>query len=1028
MVVAFKPYSITLHDVLHVAEFGANSLLSVYRLLLAGYEVKLELENTTLTCKKTCKLRAEGGHVNGGLFRFTTKAAISNFVGENIAMHLAGSGSDKLLLWHNRLGHMSFHAIKQLPAMVEGIQNLSLRHGTGTPDTCACEACIIGKMARKPFSSLSPTKRSTRTMELIHSDVVGPIQVRSHGGQRYAIAFTDDFSRWSEIHFMTEKSEVPEKFKLFKAKMSTYGKMARLRTDGGGEYASNQFKAYLQEEGITHEITAPYSPASNGVSERTNRDFLDPTHCILKHAGMPLTFWAEAMAVSIYVKNQIPHRALKNGKMSPFEELFKRKPDIGHLRVFGCLAYAHIAVETGRKKLDDRARKCVFLGYTETASIWRLYDPTSKRVFTSRDVKFVETSFPYRSTGDSASESSGPQLVPLTTGTGLDFEEEPRPAMIDDKNSTEPVNVPIMEPKPAEDASPQVPRTRKKRGDDLSIDMNWQPAGGDNIFRTRTRGRLPADAAASFAVEFQHMAFLASPGPCSYTEAVTGPDSAHWSAAITSEMESLREHEVFDNQSLQDLPKSTKVVDSKWILMIKITVEGAIDKYKARLVARGFSQDPDDYGEISSPVIDAAAVRYTLGFAAINDLEIAVLDVPTAYLGATLHEEVYIQLPHANWSSLGYTETRPIVRLKKSVPGLKQSGRCWFDDISGYLSGTLKMHQSISTPALFYSTELLLNLYVDDLLIVGQEAELRSIVNTFHEKFRIKGAICGDKFSYLGLCVTRDREQKQIRIDQRGYLQKVLEKFEMHTSKGRAMPLESKPVPRSKDEEAIDRNLYRQAVGCILYAALGSRPDFAYAVGVLGRFAGDPSIHHWKAIKHLLRYIKGTLHLSLPLVHKGVSATGLVAYADADHGGDPVASKSTSGYLVYADGILIHWKSKKQQVVAQSTMEAELIAIVETWKCMQWVRDMLSELGHWPSGHRTLLYNDNQSAVQVLSSGNFSTDCRHMRMRFHHLVDCINKHELAIEYVPTGEMWADGLTKGLGGVKHREFLNMMGLG
>ena len=84
------------------------------------------------------------------------------------------------------------------------------------------------------------------------------------------------------------------------------------------------------------------------------------------------------------------------------------------------------------------------------------------------------------------------------------------------------------------------------------------------------------------------------------------------------------------------------------------------------------------------------------------------------------------------------------------------------------------------------------------------------------------------------------------------------------------MPLESKPVPRGKDEEAMDQNLYCQAVGCILYAALGSRPDFAYAIGVLGRFAGDPSVHHWKAIKHLLRYIKGTLHLSLPLVHKDI--------------------------------------------------------------------------------------------------------------------------------------------------------------
>jgi len=270
VVVAFKPHSVVLLDVLHVKEFGAKSLLSVYRLLLAGYEVKLGLENTAISCRKTHLLIAEGGPAHGGLFHFIAGAAVANFVGEDTAMHSAGIVGDQLLLWHNRLGHLSLRTVRKLPGMVEGIKESHLKNAAGTPDTCACEACIIGKLAQKPFTSLLPAKRSTRAMELIHSDVVGPIQVRRHGGKRYAIAFTNDFSHWSEIHFMTEKSEVPEKFKLFKAKMSTYDKIARLRTDGGGEYASNHFKAYLQEEGITHDITAPYSTASNGVSQRTN--------------------------------------------------------------------------------------------------------------------------------------------------------------------------------------------------------------------------------------------------------------------------------------------------------------------------------------------------------------------------------------------------------------------------------------------------------------------------------------------------------------------------------------------------------------------------------------------------------------------------------------------------------------------------------------------------------------------------------------------------------------------------------------
>ena len=251
-------------------------------------------------------------------------------------------------------------------------------------------------MVRKPFPSVDPLKRSSKPMQLIHTDVVGPLQARSHSGKRYAIVFTDDYTRWSEIHFMALKSEAPAKFQLFSAKIEKYGKIEMLRTDGGGEYGSSEFTEYLRMKGIEHQITAPYSPASNGISERTNRGFLDPLRCMLKHSGLPLTFWAEAAAVAIYIKNRLPHCAIVKRRMSPFEALNGEKPHLGHIRVFGCTAYVHIPVETGRQKLDDRAKKCIFIGYTETTSIWRLYDLASKRVMRSRDVKFLETSFPFR--------------------------------------------------------------------------------------------------------------------------------------------------------------------------------------------------------------------------------------------------------------------------------------------------------------------------------------------------------------------------------------------------------------------------------------------------------------------------------------------------------------------------------------------------------------------------------------------------------------------------------------------------------
>jgi len=351
--------------------------LSVFRLLSDGFKVDFTINSARLLKDK--KVIATGS-VFGKMFYLKTLDGVVNHSNPSESTFLTKTlPSDDAILWHNRLGHLSLRAVKKLSGYVDGLKI----QGT-IPDTCLCEACIIGKLHWKPF--LPVAKRSTTPMSLIHSDVVGPFQVRSHRGNRYMVLFTDDYTRWSDAYYIPEKSNVLEKFQIFEAKMENLGhKIQYLRTDGGGEYSSAEFIRYLDRKGITRQITAPHSPASNGVAERTNRGILDPTRSMLKHAGVPLSFWAEAAAVAVYIKNRVLHRAL-DGK-SPFEALYSNKPDIRHLRTFGCLAYAQIPTEN-REKLDDRAKRCIFIGYMETASIWKLYDLVGKRAFTSRDVIF----------------------------------------------------------------------------------------------------------------------------------------------------------------------------------------------------------------------------------------------------------------------------------------------------------------------------------------------------------------------------------------------------------------------------------------------------------------------------------------------------------------------------------------------------------------------------------------------------------------------------------------------------------------
>jgi hypothetical protein len=173
----------------------------------------------------------------------------------------------------------------------------------------------------------------------------------------------------------------------------------------------------MDQKGITRQTRVPYSPALNGIADQMNRGILDPTRSMLKHAGVPLTFWAEAAAVAVYIKKRVLHRALDG--ISPFQVLYGKKPDISHLQTFGCLAYAQVPAEK-RKKLDDGAKRCVFIRYTETTSIWKLYDITAKQAFTSTDVKFDESTL-YRHQG---TEGTTPEVVPLESRPVVDSESE----------------------------------------------------------------------------------------------------------------------------------------------------------------------------------------------------------------------------------------------------------------------------------------------------------------------------------------------------------------------------------------------------------------------------------------------------------------------------------------------------------------------------------------------------------------------------------------------------------------------------
>ncbi|MCO5570135.1 hypothetical protein L7F22_023852 [Adiantum nelumboides] len=232
--------------------------------------------------------------------------------------------------------------------------------------------------------------RGTRKLQLVHSDVCGPMRTPFVGNSLYFVTFIDDFSRFCWVYPLKAKSDVFAIFQHYVTMVEneTGCKVQTLHIDRGGEYMSGAFKDFLGKKDIKHQCTMPYTPQQNGIAERKNKSLMEMARCLLKAKSLPHKLWMEAVACAAHVLNRCPIRALKT--ITPYEAWYDKKPSVSYLCVFGCLAYAHIPQQL-RGKLDDKAVKCIFVGYSSGSKGYRLYNPATNKIFESRDVIFAET-------------------------------------------------------------------------------------------------------------------------------------------------------------------------------------------------------------------------------------------------------------------------------------------------------------------------------------------------------------------------------------------------------------------------------------------------------------------------------------------------------------------------------------------------------------------------------------------------------------------------------------------------------------
>ena len=997
-----RKVDVTLENTLYVPDIK-NRLFSISSAVEDGGSITISKDSVILN--KNGK-SAEIGHKHGKLYKL-------NLEPEHRCC--LGVVKESTSLWHQRFGHLNDTDLMMLKSK-DLVNGLNLQ-GSGK-EVGVCEGCVMGKSKRFSFPKQSESK-TTKPLQLIHSDVCGPMHVPSVGGSRYFVTFTDDYSRYGTVYMLKTKDQVYNTFveyvDLVENQLNL--KVKKFRSDGGGEYISNDIKNFCKSRGIFIEGSMPYTPQQNAVSERMNRTLVEMARSMLFHANLPLELWAEAVSTASYIRNRCPTSSFKGA--TPYERWTGVKPDVSNLRVFGCDVYVHVPDQV-RRKLEKKAIKAVFVGYPAGKKGYKIYNPKTKRFAFSRDASFVENSFSSCTLAGQGTLAGQAEFY--TFDTSLVHPE-----------STDAVEVESESiPGEGEEEYDIVIEDDKEivREDDVVIDLEDDHVTVNGVTADVTEENVTNSSRSRRMPDYYgDRVFLATDGddPRTVKQAMRSPAAMQWKDAMESEYKALMKHETW---KLVDLPDGANLVGCKWVYKTKRTASGEIDRYKSRLVAQGYSQEKGiDFDEVFAPVAKYKSIRTVLAIANQLDLDIHQMDVKSAFLYGDLTEDIYMRQPEG---FVDKDNPDKVCKLRKTLYGLKQSARRWNKKIDQYLKSS-NYKQSTADPCIYYRMEvvngkniiMIIVVYVDDTILLSNDtktiiAEKKGLSERFEMDDR------GELHFILGMEVKRDRKMKKLTICQKEYLKNVLARFGMQDCKQVSTPMETNKcfAKMSEGEEAADMRLYQSAIGSLNYAAVATRPDLSTAVGKLSQHMTNPSSDHWAGVKRVLRYVKGTLDYGLEFTYS--DSFFLRGFSDADWAGCTDSRKSTSGSIFQLGNSTVSWSSKKQSVVALSSTEAEYVALCSASQEVVWLRNLLKEIG-FPQLNSTLVYEDNQGAMCLAKDPKDHSRTKHIDIKYHYTRELVAKKILQLEYVPTGEMIADTLTKSLPKPKFQKFRSAMGV-
>ncbi|KAJ0577826.1 putative RNA-directed DNA polymerase [Helianthus annuus] len=879
-------------------------------------------------------------------------------------------------LWHCRFGHLHSQALQQLynKKMVQGLPRMK--------EIGQCEGCASGKLHKLPFHS--STRRATQVLEVIHTDVCGPMPVKSLGGSRYFLLFIDDFSRMTWVYFIEKKSEVFSKFKVFKDLVEKQCEkfVKVLRSDRGGEYCSNEFNSFCELHGIKRQLTAPHTPQQNGVCERKNRTVVEMAQCLLQSKGMPSYFWAEAISTAVHILNMSPTKAVD--ARTPIEVWSGEKPDVEDLRVFGSITYGLTPAQL-KHKFEPTSTKCILIGYFS-----RVKTPKNSHLW---DLSTLDMLLGLTNDLSTPSDSQNQQTTIPNVTAGQNSHDTSNQDVISQHHSTE-----GSQSQTVGDAAEGI------------VDSNSPPL--------RTRSLNDVYEATSPMEDYLVCEFaLSISDPMMYEEVILKKE---WQVAMTEEIKAIEKNETW---MLVDPPSNRNIVGLKWLYKTKLGPDGKMLKYKARLVLKGYSQRKGvDFQDTFAPVARFETIRTVLAAAAHQGWMIFQLDVKSAFLNGRLEEEIYVEQPKG-FEVKG--QENKVYRLHKALYGLKQAPRAWYSRIDTYFTGH-GFARSNNEPTLYVKTVkevgiIYVCLYVDDIIYTSSSAVLlQEFKEGMMQEFEMTDM--GHLKFFLGLEVIQMKTG--VFVNQAKYAEDLLRKFEMVGCKIEDTPMNANEKLHANDESApADAVLYRSLIGGLMYLQ-HTRPDISFTVNVLSRFMQRPSKLHFGAARRVLGYVAGTVRFGL--WYEKNREVNLYGYSDSDWAGSLDDRKSISANVFTLGSGVVSWSSKKQHSIALSSTKAEYISATSATCQAIWLRRILEDLG-LKQERATVIWCDSRSAIHMSRNPVMNGRSKHIELKHHFIRDMVAQRQVSLEFCGTDEQIADVLTKALCREKFMLFRRMLGV-